>query len=90
MSFGFRFAPTHFYHYMNQILSNFVDISTLFTRIIFLSSQVLNRNVVSIYEWYFYRLSKFKYHFRCNKCELFSRKVKLLAYTVSAASVGIV
>ena len=38
----------------------------------------------------FYRISKFKYHIKCKKCELFSKKVEFLRHTISAASVGIV
>ena len=38
----------------------------------------------------FNKLAKFKYHVKCKKCKLFSKKVEFLGYTVSAAGVGIV
>ena len=38
----------------------------------------------------FDRLSKFKYHVKLKKCEILSKKVDFLGYTVPVAGVGIV
>ena len=36
------------------------------------------------------RLNKFKYHVKCKKCELFSKKIVFFGHTVSANGVGVV
>ena len=36
------------------------------------------------------RLAKFKYHVKCKKCELFSKKVEFIDHTAWATGVGVV
>ena len=37
----------------------------------------------------FDRLAQFKFHVKCQKCELFSKKIEFLGHTVLAAGVGV-
>ena len=38
----------------------------------------------------FDRLARFKYHIKCKKREISSKKVEFLSHTVSAAGVGVI
>ena len=57
---------------------------------IFLSSHVTGKKHQKHVCTVFYGLGKFKYHVKCKKNELFSKKVEFLGHIASAANIAIV
>ena len=75
---------------MNQLLGELVDVYALVNlddTLIFLHTKEEHWKHVQMV---FVRLAQFNYHFKHNKCMLFSEKVKSLGHTASAVGIGIV
>ena len=75
---------------MNQLFGDLVDVYAL----IYLDDILIFSYTKEKYQKHIYivfdRLVKFKYHVKCKRCELFSKKIKFLGHTISVAGICII
>ena len=79
-----------FLHHMNQLLGDLVDVYALVyfdDILIFQCTKEEHRKHVCMV---FDRLTKLKYHNKCKKCELFSKKMEFFGRKILASGIGFV